>query len=134
AADRAGGARASLPGDPGRRLRLRAGVRRHQPRGGRALHCGGPAREAPVRRMDALAVAGALVVAAAVVLAVAAPALAPGDPIKNALLERLTPPTWAREHPLGTDTLGRDVASRLLHGARVSLVVGFSAVLVAGVL
>jgi len=77
-----------------------------------------------VRRIDALAVAGALVVAAAVVLAVAAPALAPGDPIKNALLERLTPPTWAREHPLGTDTLGRDVASRLLHGARVSLVAG----------
>src|SRR5437762_3269276 len=60
--------------------------------------------------------------------------LSPGDPIKNALLERLTPPTGAREHPLGTDTLGRDVASRLLHGARVSLVVGFSAVLVAGVL
>jgi peptide/nickel transport system permease protein len=86
-----------------------------------------------VRRADTLAVAGALVVAAAVILAVAAPALAPGDPIKNALLERLTPPTWAREHPLGTDTLGRDVASRLLHGGRVSLVVGFSAVLLAGV-
>jgi peptide/nickel transport system permease protein len=85
-----------------------------------------------VRRSDALALAGALVVAAAVVLAVAAPVLAPGDPIKNALLERLSPPTWAREHPLGTDTLGRDVASRLLHGARVSLVVGFSAVLLAG--
>ena len=86
-----------------------------------------------MRRSDALAVAGAAVVAAAVVLAAAAPALAPGDPIKNALLERLTPPTWAREHPLGTDTLGRDVASRMLHGARVSLVVGFSAVLLAGV-
>lgn len=86
-----------------------------------------------MRRIDTLAVAGALVVAVTIVLAAAAPALAPGDPIKNALLERLTPPTWGREHPLGTDTLGRDVASRLLHGARVSLVVGFSAVLLAGV-
>jgi peptide/nickel transport system permease protein len=86
-----------------------------------------------VRHIDALAVAGALVVVVTIVLAAAAPALAPGDPIKNALLERLTPPTWAHEHPLGTDTLGRDVASRLLHGARVSLVVGFSAVLLAGV-
>jgi len=86
-----------------------------------------------VRRIDALAVAGALVVVVTIVLAAAAPALSPGDPIKNALLERLTPPTWGREHPLGTDTLGRDVASRLLHGARVSLVVGFSAVLLAGV-
>ncbi len=86
-----------------------------------------------MRRMDALAVAGGLVVVAAIVLAVAAPALAPGDPIKNSLLDRLTSPTWGREHPLGTDTLGRDVASRLLHGARVSLVVGFSAVGLAGV-
>ena len=86
-----------------------------------------------MRRVDALAVAGALVVLAAIVLAAAAPALAPGDPLKNALHERLTPPTWGGEHPLGTDTLGRDVASRLLHGARVSLVVGFSAVLLAGV-
>ena len=86
-----------------------------------------------MRRMDALAVAGGLVVVAAIVLAVAAPALAPGDPIKNSLLDRLTSPTWGREHPLGTDTLGRDVASRLLHGARVSLVVGFSAVGLAGI-
>jgi peptide/nickel transport system permease protein len=86
-----------------------------------------------VRGVDALAVAGAIVVVAAIVLALFAPALAPGDPIKNALLDRLTPPTWRGEHPLGTDTLGRDVASRLLHGARVSLVVGFSAVLLAGV-
>jgi peptide/nickel transport system permease protein len=87
-----------------------------------------------VRRLDPLAVAGALVVVAAVGLAVLAPALAPGDPIKNSLLDRLTPPTWGLEHPLGTDTLGRDVASRVLYGARVSLVVGFSAVLLAGVL
>ena len=86
-----------------------------------------------MRRIDSLALVGALVVLAAVVVAVAAPALAPGDPIKNSLLDRLTPPTWGGEHPLGTDTLGRDVASRLLHGARVSLLVGFSAVLLAGV-
>ena len=86
-----------------------------------------------MRRIDSLALAGALVVLAAVVVAVAAPALAPGDPIKNSLLDRLTPPTWGGEHPLGTDTLGRDVASRLLHGARVSLLVGFLAVLLAGV-
>ena len=85
-------------------------------------------------RVDLLAGAGMVVVIATVLLAILVPTLAPGDPIKNSLLDRLTPPTWAREHPLGTDTLGRDVASRLLYGARVSLVVGFSAVLLAGVL
>jgi peptide/nickel transport system permease protein len=96
------------------------------------------ARVAPRRRVriDALALAGALVVAAAVALALLAPALAPADPIRNSLLDRLTPPMWVAggeaKHPLGTDTLGRDVASRLLHGARVSLAVGFSAVVVAG--
>jgi peptide/nickel transport system permease protein len=99
------------------------------------------AAEAPVApnvrrraRIDVLAGAGAAVVLATVVLALLAPVLAPGDPIKNSLLDRLTPPTWSREHPLGTDTLGRDVASRLLYGARVSLLVGFSAVLLAGVI
>jgi peptide/nickel transport system permease protein len=72
------------------------------------------------------------------VIALFAPMLSPSDPIRNSLLVRLTPPMWAAggdaKHPLGTDTLGRDVASRLLYGARVSLVVGFSAVVVAGVL
>jgi peptide/nickel transport system permease protein len=88
-------------------------------------------------RLDGLAVAGALVVVLTAVLAALAPALSPADPIKNSLLDRLTPPMWAAggdaKHPLGTDTLGRDVASRLLFGARVSLIVGFSAVLLAGV-
>ena len=84
------------------------------------------------RRVDPLAGAGIVVVLATVLLAILAPTLAPGDPIRNSLLDRLTPPTWGREHPLGTDTLGRDVASRLLYGARVSLLVGFSAVLLAG--
>jgi peptide/nickel transport system permease protein len=79
---------------------------------------------------------GALVVTAAAILAILAPAVAPTDPIKNSLLDRLTPPMWAEggsaRHPLGTDTLGRDVASRLLYGARVSLIVGFTAVVIGG--
>jgi peptide/nickel transport system permease protein len=87
---------------------------------------------------DGVALAGLAVVVASVVLATVAPALAPDDPVRNDLLERLAPPMWmdggSARHPLGTDTLGRDVVSRLLYGARVSLVVGFSAVIVAGAL
>jgi peptide/nickel transport system permease protein len=87
---------------------------------------------------DRLAQLGLIVVAATVVAALVAPALAPADPVRNDLLARLTPPAWlpggSWEHPLGTDTLGRDVVSRLLYGARVSLIVGLSAVVVAGVL
>ena len=87
---------------------------------------------------DRLAVVGLAIVVVAALLAVGAPTLAPTDPVQNDLLARLTPPAWLDggtwRHPLGTDTLGRDVVSRLLYGARVSLVVGFSAVVVAGVL
>jgi peptide/nickel transport system permease protein len=83
-------------------------------------------------RRDASALAGTVIIVVAVAAAALAPALAPGDPIKNSLLDRLSPPSAT--HPLGTDTLGRDVASRLLYGARVSLVVGLSAVLLAGAL
>jgi peptide/nickel transport system permease protein len=89
-------------------------------------------------RRDRLAQLGLAIVAATLFAAVVAPALAPADPVRNDLLARLTPPVWlpggSWEHPLGTDTLGRDVVSRLLYGARVSLIVGFSAVVVAGVL
>ena len=74
---------------------------------------------------DRSAILGLIVIAAAILMAVLAPALAPGDPVKNSLVDRLTPPMWnaggSAKHPLGTDTLGRDVASRLLYGARVSL-------------
>ena len=89
-------------------------------------------------RVDPLAAAGVSIVLLTVVLAALASALSPADPIRNSLIDRLTPPMWLAggdaKHPLGTDTLGRDVASRLLHGARVSLLVGFSAVVLAGVL
>jgi peptide/nickel transport system permease protein len=85
---------------------------------------------------DNAALLGAAVIVAAVAGAGAAPALAPADPVKNDLLARLNPPMWVvggdRAHPLGTDTLGRDVLSRLLYGARVSLAVGVVAVVVAG--
>ena len=89
-------------------------------------------------RHDWSAVLGLAVIAGAAAMALLAPTLAPTDPVRNSLLERLTQPMWAAGgtagHPLGTDTLGRDVASRLLYGARVSLIVGFSAVVIAGVL
>jgi peptide/nickel transport system permease protein len=97
---------------------------------------GGPGRV--LRRLcgEWPALAGLIVVVAAVALALLAPVLAPADPLRNNLLDRLAPPAWVQGgsvgRPLGTDTLGRDVTSRLLYGARVSLVVGFSAVLLAG--
>lgn len=64
--------------------------------------------------------------------------IAPYNPEIGALGDRFKPPFWqaggSTAHLLGTDHLGRDVLSRLIFGARVSLVVGFTAVMVAGVL
>ena len=89
-------------------------------------------------RRETVAITSLVVLAVVAAAAVLAPQLAPVDPIKNDLLERLTPPMWiaggSAAHPLGTDTLGRDVLSRLLYGARLSLVVGFAAVLISGLL
>jgi peptide/nickel transport system permease protein len=70
-------------------------------------------------------------------VAVFANALAPHDPEIGALAARFRPPAWqaggSMEFLLGTDHLGRDVLSRLIFGARVSMVVGFTAVIFAGV-
>lgn len=67
-----------------------------------------------------------------VVGALAAPWLAPHDPNLQSLRLRLRPPAWLPggdwRHPLGTDPLGRDMLSRILHGARISLLVGVSTV------
>ena len=63
------------------------------------------------------------------VLAIAAPWLSPRDPIRTAPREALQPP--GRPFPLGSDQYGRDVLSRVLHGARISLVVGLVSVSIA---
>lgn len=67
-----------------------------------------------------------------VLIAVLAPLIAPHDPEQQSLLMRLTPPAWMAQgdwsFPLGTDGLGRDVASNIIYGLRVSLLAGFVSV------
>jgi peptide/nickel transport system permease protein len=93
-----------------------------------------------VRRLwrDRAAFLGLAVILCTVLAAMFAPELSPADPVKNNLLDRLTPPMWSpggtSSYPLGTDTLGRDVLSRLLYGARISLLVGVSAVAISSIL
>lgn len=79
---------------------------------------------------------GAAFLAVLLICAVFAPLVAPHDPAAQSLSDRLTPPVWADggswDHVLGTDNLGRDVLSRIIHGSRVSLLVGVSVVAMAG--
>ena len=70
---------------------------------------------------------GALLTLALIFIALAAPLLAPFDPDHQDTIRRLEPPS--KDHPLGLDDLGRDVLSRIVWGARVSLRVGFSVVI-----
>ena len=77
-------------------------------------------------RRNRLAVIGGIVVVVLAVAAVAAGWIAPWDPNRPDVKKILDPPS--RAHLLGTDQLGRDVLSRMLHGARVSLAVGFVSV------
>lgn len=71
-----------------------------------------------------------------VVLAIVAPLIAPYDPYEQNLLARQVPPVWYEDgswaHPLGTDQLGRDYLSRLLYGARISLLIGLGAAFISG--
>jgi peptide/nickel transport system permease protein len=75
---------------------------------------------------------GALLTLALVAMALLAPQLAPFDPSKQDTSRRLEAPS--SEHPLGLDDLGRDILSRIVWGARVSLRVGFSVVLLASLI
>jgi dipeptide transport system permease protein len=58
--------------------------------------------------------------------------VAPHEPNKQRLIARFKPPFWAEggsmTYPLGTDNVGRDIWSRIIHGSRISLIVGISAV------
>ncbi len=79
---------------------------------------------------------GALFLLVLFVAAVFAPLVAPHDPRKQDIVNRLQPPAWQSggdwSNVLGTDGLGRDILSRLIHGARVSLLVGLAVLVIAG--
>jgi peptide/nickel transport system permease protein len=84
------------------------------------------------RRLSFRAVFGLTVLVVMAGAALLAPQIAPWDPARQMLVKRLRPPAWEarglREHPLGTDHLGRDILSRIVYGGRISLGVGLSAV------
>ncbi|WP_206054305.1 MULTISPECIES: ABC transporter permease [Sulfitobacter] len=83
---------------------------------------------------------GGFVIAVIVLVALLAPLIAPHDPYAQMLSRKLIPPVWfdspktTWDHVLGTDHLGRDYLSRLMYGARISLMIGFSAMLISGVI
>lgn len=81
---------------------------------------------------------GLIIVVAVIIAAVAAPVLAPHDPTKLALKQRMLPPAWSEggswSYPLGTDQLGRDVWSRILYGSRISVMVGVVSVAISGII
>lgn len=87
-------------------------------------------------RRDSVGLVAVGVVLAFVAVAILAPIIAPHDPNATAIIDRLKPPFWMEKavpgHVLGTDSLGRDVLSRVIHGARASLTVAVMVVLVAG--
>ena len=74
---------------------------------------------------------GTVIIAFLVLIAIIGPWIAPYDPVKISLSERLQGPSW--DHWLGTDNFGRDTLSRLIYGARTSLYVGLSSVGLASV-
>ncbi|GGH56568.1 diguanylate cyclase [Paenibacillus silvae] len=88
----------------------------------------GPWREAwRTFRRNRLALAGLLIIVFFIILAFLAPYITPYDYKEQVLQDRLQAPS--AEHWFGTDDLGRDVLSRVLHGARISLWVGFFSVI-----
>jgi peptide/nickel transport system permease protein len=80
-------------------------------------------------RKSATALVGAAIVALLLVVALFADVLAPQSPTDSDQMQTFARPSW--DHPLGTDQLGRDMLSRVIHGTRISLIVGVSSVLLA---
>lgn len=87
---------------------------------------------------DRFSMTAALVVLAFVLMALLAPWLAPHDPYETDLLRRLQPPAWMEggewSFLLGCDALGRDILSRIIYGARVSITIGLAVVMIATVI
>ena len=83
-------------------------------------------------------VIASVILAIIVALAAAAPLVSPHDPYAQDLANRLVPPVFmdggSWEHPLGTDALGRDYMSRVVYGARVSLLIGVLTALMSGII
>jgi peptide/nickel transport system permease protein len=80
-------------------------------------------------RRSTTALIGAAVVGLLLVVAIFADVLAPESPTASDQTQTFAAPSW--DHPLGTDQLGRDMLSRVIHGTRISLIVGVSSVLLA---
>src|SRR5262245_51326992 len=96
-----------------------------------------PARSpAGVRRTARVPWVPIAIISVIVVMAVFAPLLAPYSPIDQTLRDKLLPPAWLEggkdKYLLGTDAFGRDVLSRLIYGARVSLIVALLALTAGG--
>ena len=81
-------------------------------------------------RRDPVAVGAGLVVLALILMAIFAPYIAPQDPYRGMALRRLRPP-GTEGYPLGSDELGRDMLTRLIYGARLSLLMGVTPVIIA---
>lgn len=81
---------------------------------------------------------GSGIILLVVLVAILAPLIAPHDPYAQDVTQRMIPPIWhdqgTWDHILGTDKLGRDYFSRLLYGARISLIIGLAAAVISGVL
>ena len=90
-----------------------------------------PPRHRP--RLHVKAFTGGVIVLAFIVIGIAGPAVAPHDPNKQELTAMMQAPAGiGATHVLGTDNLGRDILSRIIHGSRVSLLVAFAVVFVSG--
>ncbi|MEJ2024904.1 MAG: ABC transporter permease subunit, partial [Deltaproteobacteria bacterium] len=76
------------------------------------------------------AVAGFVIITSMVLIALASPLIAPYNPIRISLSERLSPPSLT--HLFGTDEMGRDILSRVMYGARISLRIGVLVIVIAG--
>jgi peptide/nickel transport system permease protein len=84
-------------------------------------------------RLHAKAFSGGLIVLIFILLGISGPFIAPHDPNRQELTAMMKPPQGiGTAHVLGTDNLGRDILSRIIHGARVSLLVAFAVVFVSG--